>query len=634
VTVAGPALSSLRDFLDLLRQEGELAEVVVPVDPYLEIAEVHRRVIATGGPALLFLNVKGSPYPVVTNLFGTARRIELAFGRRPQEFVRRAVRAAQDLLPPTPAKLWGYRDFARQGLNVGLAARRRGPVLDVVEIPPRLDTLPALTSWPADGGPFITLPLVYTEPPAGTDAGAAAHGHNLGIYRAHVYDSGTTGMHWQIQKGGGFHHQAAERQGRSLPVTLFLGGPPALILAAVAPLPENVPELLLASLLMGARLPRVRHPDSPHPLLAEAEFALSGEVMPGERRAEGPFGDHYGYYSLTHDFPVFRVKRIYRRQDAIYPATVVGKPRQEDFFIGDYLQELLSPLFPLVMPGVRDIWSYGETGFHSLAAAVVNERYAREALVSAFRILGEGQLSLTKFLIVTDTPRDLRDFAGTLEHVLARAVWERDLFVFDHTAMDTLDYTGTALNRGSKGVLLGLGEARRDLPRAFRLPEGVSLPAHVAGVRPFCAGCLVVQGRAYADAPDQGPDLAGHPAFAGWPLLVLADDLEIAASSERFLWATFTRFEPAGDVYAAGQRVERHHLAYSAPIVIDARIKPSYPREVRPLRSTADLVDRRWREYFPDGMDGDPRPSGEPEDGEVDAATPRSAAAVARAGAG
>ncbi|HVG98149.1 MAG TPA: UbiD family decarboxylase [Chloroflexota bacterium] len=618
------ALSSLRDFLDLLRAEGELEEVVAPVDPHLEVAEVHRRVIAAGGPALLFLNVKGSPYPVVTNLFGTARRIELAFGRRPQEFVRQAVRAAQDLLPPTPAKLWGYREFARQGLRVGLTGRRRGPILDVVEIPPRLDTIPALTSWPADGGPFITLPLVYTEPPP--DPGAAAHGHNLGIYRAQVYDSGTTGMHWQIQKGGGFHHRAAERHGQALPVTVFLGGPPALILAAVAPLPENVPELLLASLLVGTRLPRVRHPDSPHPLLAEAEFALSGEVMPGERRAEGPFGDHYGYYSLTHDFPVFRVKRVYRRQDAIYPATVVGKPRQEDFFIGDYLQELLSPLFPLVMPGVRDIWSYGETGFHSLAAAVVHERYAREALVSAFRILGEGQLSLTKFLIVTDTPRDLRDFAGTLEHVLARAVWERDLFVFDHTAMDTLDYTGTALNRGSKGVLLGLGEARRDLPREFRLPEGASLPRGVAGVRPFCAGCLVVQGSAYGEAPDQGPDLAGHPAFAGWPLLVLADDLEIAAGSERFLWATFTRFEPAGDLYAAGQRVERHHLAYRSPIVIDARVKPSYPREVRPLRATADLVDRRWREYFPGGMDGDPRPSGEPEDGEVDAAAPSAAA--------
>jgi 4-hydroxybenzoate decarboxylase subunit C len=600
-------LNNLRDLIDLLREEGDLVEVAAAVDPYLEIAEIHRRVIATGGPALLFANVKGSPYPVVTNLFGTARRIELGFGRRPVEFVRRAAQAVQDLLPPSPGKLWGYRDFVRQGLSVGLSRRRRGPVLEVLESPARLDTLPVLTSWPDDGGPFITLPLVYTEHPGG-------HGHNLGMYRLHVYDRQSTGMHWQIQKGGGFHHAAAERAGKPLPATVFLGGPPALILSAIAPLPENVPELLLASLLMGGRIPRVREPGSAYPLLAEAEFALSGEVRPGERRPEGPFGDHYGYYSLAHDFPVFHASRVAHRRDAIYPATVVGKPRQEDFFIGDYLQELLSPLFPLVMPGVRDIWSYGETGFHSLAAAVVQERYAREALVSAFRILGEGQLSLTKFLLVTDAPRDLRDFKGTLEHILARADFERDLFVFDHTAMDTLDYTGTALNRGSKGVLLGLGSPRRDLPRELSLPPGEQLPPGVAGARPYCAGCLVLQGPPYAEQPEVGRELAAAPAFAGWPLLVLADDLDVAGSSERFLWSTFTRFAPGADLYPAGQEARRHHLAYRAPILIDARVKPSYPPEVRPLRATAETVDRRWKELFPQGMEQDPRPSGDPID--------------------
>ncbi len=602
-------IRSLRDFLDLLTRSGDLVQVTAPVDPYLEVAEIHRRVIAGGGPALLFTNVPGSAHSVVTNLFGTARRIELAFGRRPVEFVRRAVMAVQDLLPPTPAKLWGYRDFARQGLRVGLSRARRGPILEAMHRPVRLDQLPIITSWPGDGGPFVTLPLVYTEHP-----GPDGHGHNLGMYRMHVYDRETTGMHWQIQKGGGFHAAAAERQGRPLPVTVFLGGPPALILAAVAPLPENVPELLLASLLAGERLPRVADPQGGYPLLAEAEFALAGEVRPGERRLEGPFGDHYGYYSLAHDFPVFHAQRLYHRRDAIYPATVVGKPRQEDFFIGDYLQELLSPLFPLVMPGVRDIWSYGETGFHSLAAAVVQDRYAREALVSAFRILGEGQLSLTKFLLVTDTPRDLRDFKGTLAHVLARTVWERDLFIFDHTAMDTLDYTGTTLNRGSKGVLLGLGEAKRELPQAFHLPEGGRLPAGVDEARVFCPGCLVLQGRPYAEDAEQAAVLGGEPSLAGWPLVVLADDATIATSSERFLWATFTRFEPAGDVYPAGQQAHRHHLSYRAPIVIDARLKPWYPQELRPLRSTVETVDRRWREYFPQGMAQDPRPSGEPQD--------------------
>src|SRR5678816_4025633 len=281
-------------------------------------------------------------------------------------------------------------------------------------------------------------------------------------------------MHWQIGKGGGFHYAVAEAKGEGLPVTVVLGGPPALILAAVAPLPENVPELMLASLIAGERLATCPGPGR-EALIAEAEFALIGSVPPKVRRPEGPFGDHYGYYSLRHDYPVFEVQALAHRRDAIYPATVVGKPRQEDFFIGDLLQELLSPLFPLVMPAVRALWSYGETGYHSLAAAVVKQRYKREAMASAFRILGEGQLSLTKFLLVTDRHVDVRNFRTTLEHILARTHPETDLYVFSNLSMDTLDYTGPAVNEGSKGVWMGLGDPIRDLPREFRareLPQG------------------------------------------------------------------------------------------------------------------------------------------------------------------
>src|SRR2546421_3488702 len=182
---------------------------------------------------------------------------------------------------------------------------------------------------------------------------------------------------------------------------------------------------------------------------------------------EGPFGDHYGYYSLQHDYPVFHVEAVFHRRDATSPETLVARPRQEDFFIGDYLQKLLSPLFPLVMPSVRDLWTYGETGFHSLAAAVVRERYAREALVSGFRILGEGQLSLTKFLLLTDTPQDLHDFRQLFEHILARVRFERDLFIFSNVSMDTLDYTSGKVNEGSKAIMLGLGKPVRELPREF-----------------------------------------------------------------------------------------------------------------------------------------------------------------------
>jgi UbiD family decarboxylase len=581
----------LRAFISQLRLGGDLAVVEAPVDARLEVAEVHRRVISAGGPALLFTKVKGSGFPLVTNLFGTAGRAEMAFGRRPAQLVRRAVDFVQSSFPPDIASLWSARDLVAAGLRIGTRSLAKGPVREVETSDVDLGGLPIITSWPEDGGPFLTLPLVYTEDPVGG-------GHNLGIYRMQVHDRRCTGMHWQIGKGGGFHHARATERGENLPVTVFLGGPPALILAAIAPLPENVPELILASLLAGRRLRRCSGPGS-HPLLADAEFALSGSVPPQERRPEGPFGDHYGYYSLRHHYPVFHIDHLCHRRDAIYPATVVGKPRQEDFFIGDLLQELLSPLFPLVMPAVESLWSYGETGYHSLAAAVVRQRYRREAMSSAFRILGEGQLSLTKFLLVTDRSVDLKDFSRTLEHVLERTRPEIDLYVFSNVSMDTLDYTGPELNLGSKGVLLGLGDPVRRLPGDFSSSE---LPAGVAEVRPFCRGCLVVGGPAYEDEPEAPPRIAAHPAFADWPLVVLTDDPDRAAASPmNFLWTTFTRFEPAADIHAARVDVKRHHLSYTPPIVIDARMKPPYPDELFCDPETAELVTRRWTEYFPDG---------------------------------
>ena len=580
---------NLRTFLDLLAKENDIITVEAEVDPYLEAAEIHRRVIDRGGPALLFKRVKGSRYPVVTNLFGTRRRIELAFGPKPEAIIRELAQVAEQLLPLRPSELWQHRSLGFDMLRLGTRNTNRSPVTHVLDQPARLDELPVLTTWDEDGGPFITLPLVYTENPV-------TKKHNLGIYRMQVYDAQTTGLHWQIQKGGGFHYREAEKLGQPLPVTVFLGGPPALILAAVAPLPEDVPELVLASLLAGEKLKMTKNPlGGPHRLAAEAEFALVGEARPGKRCPEGPFGDHYGYYSLQHEYPVFEVDAVFHRRDAIYPATVVGKPRQEDFFIGDYLQLLLSPLFPLVMPGVRDLWTYGETGFHSLCAAVVRERYGREALVSGFRILGEGQLSLTKFLLLTDTPQDLHDFPRLLEHVLARFNPATDLFIFSNVSMDTLDYTSGKVNEGSKAIMLGLGDTKRELPREFR----GELPSGVPAAEVFCGGCLVVQGLPYADDPQQAARLAKERAFGEWPLVVLHDDASVARSTKDFLWSTWTRFEPAGDIYAADTKIARHHLSYEGPIVIDARRKPGLPRELIARDDIAGLVDRRWREYFP-----------------------------------
>ncbi|HKC24172.1 MAG TPA: UbiD family decarboxylase [Thermoanaerobaculia bacterium] len=585
---SAPAPRDLRELIALLRRERELVEVDVEVDPRLEIAEIHRRVVERGGPALLFRHPKGSDFPLVTNLFGTERRVELAFGSRPLEFVRRAVRAAEELVPPTPRRLLAHRGLLREALRVGIRKATRAPVLEVVENTPDATRLPALQQWPEDGGAFHTLPLVYTERPGHPSES------NLGIYRMQVFSPRELGMHWQIGKGGGFHYHEAEARGEALPVTVFLGGPPALLLAAVAPLPERVSELLLASLLLGEKLPMAEAPGAPHRLVASAEAALVGSVPPRLRRPEGPFGDHYGYYSLAHDYPVFRLERVFRRRDAIVPATVVGRPRQEDFFLGEYLQRLLSPLFPVAMPGVVDLWSYGDTGFHSLAAATVRDRYAREAMASAFRILGEGQLSLTKTLLVTDARIDLTDFPAVLQHVLARCRFESDLFVFANVSMDTLDYTGPKPNEGSKAVLLGLGEPVRELPRVFAGP----LPAGVRNAAVFCPGALVVDGPAFGEDRAFVSALARDPALAGWPLVVLADEAGATARDARsFLWHVFTRFEPAADLHAK-KEIVRNHVAFQAPVVLDARLKPWIPRIVEPDPDTVALVDRRFGEYF------------------------------------
>jgi UbiD family decarboxylase len=590
---ARPAPRDLRAFLDVLRAEGEIVEVGCAVDPVLETAEIHRRVIAANGPALLFRKVKGAKFPLVTNLFGSSKRIELAFGSRPQELIRAAAKLPEELVPPTLGKLWKKRELLFALSKVGMKRGARGAVTENVQEPPQLSELPALKTWPRDGGRFITLPLVYTEHPV-------THGSNLGIYRMQVFDDVRCGMHMQIGKGGGFHFAEAEARGESLPVNVHVGGPPALILGAIAPLPENVPELLLTSLMLGKRVDLAPNPRGPLPLIAGAEFALVGEIPSRERMPEGPFGDHYGYYSEIHDYPFMRVKALFHRKDAIFPATVVGKPRQEDFYLGDFLQELLSPLFPVVMPGVRDLWSYGETGYHALSAAIVRERYRREAMSSAFRILGEGQLSLTKFLLLTNQPVNLRDFKATLAHVLARADFRTDLFVFANLSMDSLDYAGPKVNEGSKGVLLGTGDPIRTLKSEFSGSPG----RDARKVRVFCPGCLVVECASFKEDREAPQRIARDPAFADWPLLVLSDDADRHVKSPmNFLWSTFTRFNPASDIHAARIDLVANHPSFTAPVVIDSRMKPWYPEELFCDEATAKLVTRRWSEYFPAGME-------------------------------
>jgi 4-hydroxybenzoate decarboxylase subunit C len=330
-------------------------------------------------------------------------------------------------------------------------------------------------------------------------------------------------------------------------------------------------------------------------LVAEAEFALCGEVPPRIRKPEGPFGDHYGYYSLTHDFPVFNINKVYHRKDAVYPATIVGIPRQEDYYIGEWMQELLTPIFPLIMPGVKSLWTYAEAGFHTLCGAIVRESYFREALAHCFRILGEGQLSLTKVLLVTDVNLDLKDFSRLLENILERMNPARDLIIVHDTAMDTLDYTGRKYNQGSKAIILGLGDPIRQLPQEY---SGDTLP-DINKVKAYCAGCLLVSGASYISQPDLAAVIIEHgpSVLKNWPLIILVDDVEAIVDQTTFLWSVFTRFDPVLDIYAE-QTMQRNAIGYQFPLIIDARMKPEYPAALNPREDIVQQVDQRWKQLF------------------------------------
>ena len=590
------AAVDLRAFLRQLETSGQLARVAVEVDPDQEITILQHRLLAENGPAVLFERVKGSPYRLVSNLFGTPRRVELAFGRPPGEIGADLVRLAERLMPPTLAAAWASRRELWQLANARLRTVRRGPVLEQCFSPARLDLLPCLTCWPLDGGPFFTLPLVHTTDPR---SGVG----NLGIYRLQRYDAASTGMHWQIEKGGGFHFQIACQQGQPLPVSVILGGPPALTLAAIAPLPEGVDERLLAALLMGRPLDVIPRSGTGHRIPAAAEFVLEGRVTPGDLRQEGPFGDHLGHYSHSAPFPVFRVDRMLAREDAIYPATVVGKPPQEDYYIGAALQEMTLPLLRLIRPAIRDLWAYPETGFHPLAVAAVGERYRRESLKVALGLLGEGQLSLTKILIVVGPDVDVRNFRN-----VSRAVWQQldaadGLHLLAPTAQDTLDFTGPAMNSGSKLILLATRDDRPPLRRQPPPPPPPPGDVH-PGILGFAAvgeAFLVAQVGPTADKAAIRAALAAHPVTREYLFQVLVSPDVPLADMRLVLWGWFTRFDPLADLYPARRETVGNRLILHFPIAIDATWKPGYRQPVAFDPDRERQVTQNWARYdFPE----------------------------------
>lgn len=585
------SFADLREFIDCLERDKQLVRVHVPVDPDQEVTIIQHRVLAAGGPALLFEHVKGSPYRMVTNLFGTPRRVELAFGGPPQRIGQNLATMAHRLVPPTLAALWSCRRELRWLRCGRMKNVRSGPVLEECFQPANLDRLPVLRCWPLDGGHFLTLPLVHTvDPQSGVG--------NLGIYRLQRFDAASTGMHWQIEKGGGFHFRKACELGRPLPVTVFLGGPPALTLAAIAPMPEGFDERMLAGLIMGRPLEVVPRATTGHRIPARAEFVLEGSVTAGDVRKEGPFGDHLGHYSHSAEFPVFRVDRVLARCDAIYPATVVGKPPQEDYFIGEAIQEMTRPLLKLAKPGIGDLWAYPETGFHPLSVAAVRERYSREGLKHALGILGEGQLSLTKVVIVVDHDVPVRDFAR-----VSRALWQNldpdGLHVLAPTAQDTLDFTGPSMNTGSRLILLATagphGPIRRQAPPPP--PPAAEVHKDILAMAALGEAVLMVQLAADAATSAVRAALAEHSVTRQYLFHVLVSPDVPLDDRRLMLWGWFTRFDPLRDLHPARRELAGNRVVLHFPIAVDATWKKGYRLPVVLDAERAAQVDARWGEY-------------------------------------
>ena len=585
------AYASLRECVDDLERTGQLRRVGVEVDAHLEAAEIQRRVFRARGPALYFPQVKGCRFPMVSNLYGTLDRARFIL-RDGLEKVRRLVELRVD--PGAAWKSpWRYAGVPFTLLRTRPRRVAGGPVFaGQVEA----SDLPQLRCWPDDGGAFITLPQVYSEDP---ERPGPAHS-NLGMYRIQLsggqYEPNReAGLHYQIHRGIGVHHAAAIRRGEILRVNIYVGGPPAMTLAAVMPLPEGMSELAFAGALAGRRVRLAQQQGWPLPVHTDADFCLLAEVDPVLRKPEGPFGDHLGYYSLAHSFPVLKLRRIYHRPDAIWPFTVVGRPPQEDSVFGSLIHEITGPLIPSVLPGVRAVHAVDAAGVHPLLVALGSERYLpfeerqepQELLTQANAILGQGQLSLAKYLFMAateDDPRlDVRDVGAFLQHVLARVDWRRDLHFQTQTTIDTLDYSGTGLHRGSKLVVAAVGRPRRTLPTAA--PPGLRLPDGFTDARVCLPGVLALRAPACAPDPEgMAADFvafcaafrADHPLCA-FPLVVLVDDSEFCSRSlDNFLWVTFSRSNPASDVGGIEAATVHKHWGCRGSLVIDARRKPHH----------------------------------------------------------
>jgi len=570
-----------------LEKNGQLLRIKEEVDPYLEMASIHLRIHEQGGPAILFENVKGSKFRAASNLFGTLERSKFIF-RDTLEAVQQVIALKQD-----PSKIFKH---PLKNLSAAKAALHALPFKSSIfkhnlDASLRIDQLPLIHHWPKDGGAFVTLPQVYTEDVE--QPGILQS--NLGMYRIQLNGNDyktneEIGLHYQLHRGIGIHQTKALLKKEALKVSCFVGGPPAHTLAAVMPLPEGMSELTFAG-LMGGRRFRYFYEDG-YAISADADFVITGSVHDQATKPEGPFGDHLGYYSLQHNFPLMQVHKVYAKKNAIWPFTVVGRPPQEDTSFGALIHEITGDAIQHEIPGVQEVHAVDAAGVHPLLVAVGSERYTpyapaqqpAELLTQANRILGTGQLSLAKFLFITASENksvDTKNLVAYFSYIFERIDWKRDLHFHTNTSMDTLDYSGEGLNQGSKVVFAAYGPVLREL--------ATSIPEHATHLRTFhnpqiaIPGVLVFETNAFSTYDVAREEMQALEAqlsaleLSQIAMIVIADQSEfVAANLNNFVWSTFTKCNPSHDMYGIQSFTQNKHWGCKGPLVIDARTKPHH----------------------------------------------------------
>ncbi|RXJ02057.1 UbiD family decarboxylase [Anaerobacillus alkaliphilus] len=570
-----------------LENNGQLVRVREEVDPYLEMAAIHMRVYEVGGPALLFENVKGSKYRAVSNLFGNIERSKFIF--------RKTMDGAQNVVALRNDPIKALKNPFNHVMT-GLAASKALPMKKSNSLPVsaeeiKISDLPLIHHWPDDGGAFITLPQVFSEDPDKPGIMNA----NLGMYRVQLSGNDfelnkELGLHYQIHRGIGVHQAKANRLGKPLKVSIFVGGPPAHTLSAVMPLPEGLSEMTFAGLLSGRRF-RYSYIDG-YCISNDADFVITGDIYPNETKPEGPFGDHLGYYSLTHDFPLFRVNKVYAKKNAIWPFTVVGRPPQEDTAFGDLIHELTGDAIQQELPGVKEVHAVDAAGVHPLLFAIGSERYTpyqqvkqpAELLTIANRILGTGQLSLAKYLFITAEdkhPLDTHKEVEFLTYILERIDLHRDIHFQTNTTIDTLDYSGTGLNTGSKVVIAAYGDQKRELCR--EIPDNLKDLREFKNPRLVMPGVVAIEASNFTTHENAQKEMEKlseavqmKGAMPSCPMIIVCDDSEfISKTVSNFLWIAFTRSNPSHDIHGVNGSYEHKHWGCDN-LILDVRIKPHH----------------------------------------------------------